>query len=319
VVSTAISVVKHGLDATIKFYKEPLSEPLPVVWPTLPVRMVDGSNFSLPASLDFTSVEGISATTRDLLSSVTSPWLDEDAIREFLNTTPYMSTLKGLVQCNFVRIQTCADRRSFFWSALQTLAVVICLAIVVKSIQLPYAEIILFAFAIPVFLYVTYGYSPTCAPLIPTCLLGDLFNLLDWVLPETVEWPDSLVTKPGCASVSCLRSCTDDPLVGFANYNDHAAWIMCEINRQWAIDTAFSMAGGNSIRMSILRKCMDVDMWSAQRICFSITLVNSMPLLVLASIALWMVPVACGAALSGIQFLVNLAFTFVLFVHSGQE
>jgi hypothetical protein len=168
-------------------------------------------------------------------------------------------------------------------------------------------------------MYVTYGYSPTCAPLLPTCLLRDLFDLLDWLLPESVEWPPSLVTRPGCTSISCMRSCTDDPLVGFANYNDHAAWVMCEIHRQWAIDTAFSMAGGNAIRMSILRKCMDVDAWSAQRICFAITVVNSLPLLVLAFLVLWMVPVVCGMALSGVQFAVNLAFTFVLFVNAGQE
>jgi hypothetical protein len=319
VVSTAISVVKNGLDATIKFYQEPLSDPLPVVWPTLPVRMLNGSNFSLPASFDLMSVEGLSAAARDVLSAVTSPWLDEDAIRAFLTNAPYMSTVKGLVQCNFARVQTCTDRRSFFWSALQTLVVVIGLAVALKALQLPYAEVILFVFTVPVFMYVTYGYSPTCTPLIPTCLLRDLFDLLDWFLPESVEWPPSLVTRPGCTSVSCMRSCTDDPLVGFANYNDHAAWVMCEIHRQWAIDTAFSMAGGNAIRMSILRKCMDVDAWSAQRICFAITVVNSLPLLVLAFVVLWTVPVVCGVVLSGVQFVVNLAFTFVLFVNAGQE
>ena len=317
IVSTAISVVKNGLDATIKFYNEPLSEPIPIVWPSLPVRMMD--NFSLPTSLDLTSIDGVSNTTKDILSSVTGAWMDEERIRHFLTDAPYMSMLKGLVQCNFTRIQTCSDRHSFFWSAVQTLAVAVIVAIVVKSLQIPYLEVILFACSVAVFMYVTYGYSPTCVPLIPTCLLSDLFGLLDWLLPESVQWPDALVTRPGCASVSCLRSCTDDPIIGFASYNDHAAWIMCEANQEWAVNTALAMTVDNPIRMSVLRKCTDPSMQSAQRICFSITLVNSMPLIVLVFFVLWLLPTVCAAALAGIQFVVNLAFTFVLFVHAGHE
>jgi hypothetical protein len=321
VVSTTLSVVKNGLDATIKFYKEPLSDPKPTVWPKLPVRIGAGnwSNISLPTSFDINNLDSVAQTARDALSTVTSTWLDEDEIRTFLADAPYMSTLKGLVQCNFVRVQTCSDRHSFFWSAIQTLVAIVIMAVLFKAVQVPYVEVVLFACAVPVFMYVNYGYSPTCLPLIPTCLLGDIFNLVDWLLPESVEWPDALVTEPTCTSVRCMRSCTDDPLVGFASYNDHAAWIMCEANQAWAVDTALSMAGGNPIRMSILRKCTDPSLWEAQRICFTITLVNSMPLIVLIFLLLWLLPTVCTAALSGIQFVVNLAFTFVLFVHAGHE
>jgi hypothetical protein len=288
-----------------------------VTWPSLPVRATD--NFSLPTSFDLLSLDGVSGAARDVLTAATVAWVDEEQIRRFLADAPYMSTLKGLVQCNFTRIQTCSDRHSFFWSAVQTLAVVVVVAIVVKTLQLPYIEVLLFICAVPVFMYVTYGYSPSCAPLIPTCLLGDLFGLLDWLLPASVQWPDALVTRPGCAAVSCLRSCTDDPIVGFASYNDHAAWIMCEANREWAVDAALAMAVDNPIRMSVLRKCTDPNTLTAQRICFSITLVNSVPLILLGLLVLWLVPTVCSAALAGIQFLVSLAFTFVLFVHAGYE
>jgi hypothetical protein len=44
-----------------------------------------------------------------------------------------------------------------------------------------------------------------------------------------------------------------------------------------------------------------------------------MPLIVLIFLLLWLLPTVCTAALSGIQFVVNLAFTFVLFVHAGHE
>jgi hypothetical protein len=322
VVSTTLSVVKHGLEVTIKFYKEPPTEPKPAVWPTLPVRLqaADWSNVSLPTSFDLADLSSVAQTAKDALSTSTSMWLDEDAVRSFLTDAPYMATLKRLVQCNFLRVQTCTERHSFFWTAVQTLAVIVVLAVLLKAAQVPYTEVIMFACAVPVFMYLTYGYSPTCLPLIPTCLLGDLFDLVDWMLPASVQWPDALVTEPGCDSIRCMRSCTDDPLVGFASYNDHAAWIMCEANPTWAVDTALSsMAGGNPLRMAILRKCPDPSTWSAQRVCFGITIVNSLPLIALFSLTLWLLPTACTAALSGVQFAINTAFTLVLFVHAGHE
>jgi hypothetical protein len=320
VASTTLSVVKHGLEVTIKFYKEPPTEPKPAVWPTLPVRLqaADWSNVSLPTSFD--DLSAVAQTARDTLSTTTSMWLDEDAVRSFLADAPYMATLKRLVQCNFLRVQTCTERHSFFWTAVQTLAAIVVLAVLLKAAQVPYTEVILFACAVPVFMYLTYGYSPTCLPLIPTCLLSDLFDLVDWMLPASIQWPDALVTEPGCDSIRCMRSCTDDPLVGFASYNDHAAWIMCEANPTWAVDTALSsMAGGNPLRMAILRKCADPSTWSAQRVCFGITLVNSLPLIALFSLTLWLLPTVCTAALSGVQFAINTAFTLVLFVHAGHE
>jgi hypothetical protein len=90
VVSTALSVVKNGLDATIKFYREPVIDPKPVTWPKLPVRMEGGnwSNISLPTSFDINNLDSIPQTARDVLSSATVAWLDEDEILHFLANAP---------------------------------------------------------------------------------------------------------------------------------------------------------------------------------------------------------------------------------------
>jgi hypothetical protein len=155
--------------------------------------------------------------------------------------------------------------------------------------------------------------------MIPTCLLKDSLDLLEWLLPETIAWPDGLTTEPGCTSVSCLRSCTKDPVVGFADFYDHAAWIMCEANPDEAISSALSMAVDSPVRLAIMRKCVDRGMRTAHRICFAITLVNSMPLLVLAIIALWLLPSLLSIALALVQFGLSTAFAFVIYVHSRED
>ncbi len=319
VVSTAINVVKNGLDATILYYQNPKSQPTPVTWPALPIKKQIQS-LTLAAPVDFSSLSAVSDSAKDILSNITDVWLDRDEIRGFLKTAPYMSTLKGFIQCNFTRIQTCEDRHSLFWSLVQTGLIVLVIGIAAKLVEIPYIDTVLALSFVLIFLYITYGYSPTCAPLLPTCLLSDAFGLLDWLLPSAITWPDSLVTQPDCASAACLRSCVNDPMVGYSSFYDHAAWIMCEMNPSWAVNTAFGLDTNDPVRMAVLRKCTDDSdsMRAAQRICFSITFVNSIPIFFAASIALWLLPSLFGIAAAALQFAANLLFTFVLFVHSRE-
>jgi hypothetical protein len=318
VASTAIDVVKRGLDVTFQFYSQPIPDPLPISWPTaLPFKA------ALPAlpdvqSIDITTLESTAESFTAIMSDLAHTWIDAEKVKSFLVETPYMPAFESLIQCNFTRIQTCKDRHSLFWSVIQTAVVMIILAIIIKGLQIPYADVVLLSFATSIFLYVTYGYSPSCVPLIPTCLLRDLLDIVNWLLPESIQWPDSMVTQPNCKSISCMRSCTADQTVGFVNYNDHVAWIMCEANLKWAIDTALSMPMDSPVRMSILRKCVLPELLPAQRICFAITLVNSMPLLILFAAALWLLPSAVGLLIAGVQFAVGMMFTFVLFVHANE-
>ena len=319
--STAIDVVKHGIDATILYYQQPMPQATPVIWPTLPVR---NDTFSIPSiclsTNDFTDVGSAADTLKDILSNVTDAWLDHNQVRSFVTTAPYMAMLKNVLQCNFTRIQTCDDRHPIIWGAFQTVVLILCIWFIAHVVSIPYVEAVLALLFLPTFMYLTYGYSPTCTPLIPVCLFSDAYAALDWLLPASIEWPSPLVNRTGCASVTCLKSCTHDPIVGYSSFYDHIAWIMCESNQPWASQTAFSFLNvGDSIRTAVLRKCtVDTsdDMKAAQRICFSITLVNSLPLLLLPLLILWIVPSILMILSSIVSSVTNLAFVFVLFLHS---
>ena len=79
------------------------------------------------------------------------------------------------------------------------------------------------------------------------------------------------------------------------------------------------MAVDSPIRMAILRKCVDASARAAQRVCFGITFVNSIPIFVLAAIALWMLPSVLSFATALVQFVLSSAFAFVIFVHSRDD
>jgi hypothetical protein len=320
-VSTALNVVRNGLESTIRFYQDPIPAVSPVVWPSLPTR----KNISLalppfPTNLDLSSltIKQISEATEELLSNLTEQLLDKDQISSVLVDAPYLQTIKGLIQCNFTRIQTCEGRRPLFWSAIQSLLVVLLLGLIGRVLDIPYIDALLVVAFVPIFMFITYGYSLTCAPLIPTCLLHDLFELVDSIMPDKIEWPEELVDYAGCRSSTCMRSCINDPVVGFKAWQDHLAWVMCEIDTEWSIDQATKYAQGDPFRASILRKCFisGDSMRAAQRICFAITIVRSAPFILLILFALWLIPSAGAIGLAVGQFIVNLLFTFVLFVHS---
>ena len=302
IASTTLNTIKNGLDATILYYQQPKPDPDPLPWPSLPLK----SNITI-VGFD--------------LENLTDAWLDTAQVRAFFSEAAYMSTVKGFIQCNFTRIQTCANRHSIIFSALQSACILLLLGAVIKTLGIPYAETVLLSWTVPVFLYVTYGYSPTCFPLIPTCLFSDVYDLLNWLLPPAIVWPDELVTKPNCSSPECMRSCISDPVVGYKTWHDHAAWIMCEADDDWAISTAFTFSVQDPTRTSILRKCVvnTYSMRSAQRICFAVTLINNAPLVAAGFLALWLLPSALAICTAALQFALNSAFMFLLYVHARED
>ena len=50
-----------------------------------------------------------------------------------------------------------------------------------------------------------------------------------------------------------------------------------------------------------------------------VTLANSVPSLLMVFLVLWVLPSAMGVCISTVQFVSNMLFTFVLFVHGNHE
>jgi hypothetical protein len=313
-VSTTINVVKNGLDVTMKFYQNTAPEPRKVKWPSLPIN--DNIHFSLSFPNSTTDLGAIVLQYADQV-------LNKTYIEDFLDQAPYAASIKSLIQCNFTRIQTCDDRYDLFWSTFQVIVVLLVVGIIGKLIEIPYIETILILFFVPLVMYSTYGYALTCAPLIPVCALRDLMVLLEYILPESIVWPNALVSTPNCVDISCMRSCTTELDIGFASWQDHLAWIMCEIDSSWCFRVSNTLSSDDPLRIAIRHKHdKGVDPEStltARRICFVVTLANSMPSLLTALVLLSLVPSAVGVCVAGFQFATTTLFSFVIFIHSGHD
>ena len=313
VVSTAINVVKNGLDVTMKFYQNTPPEPQKVGWPSLPINSNANLQLSMPNVSDVTGI----------ILHYTDQVLNRTSVSNFLDEAPYAKSIKSLVQCNFTRIQTCEDRYDLLWSVIQVSLMLLVIGIVGKLLEVPYIEAILILFFLPLVMYSAYGYALTCAPLIPTCALQDLLAILEYFIPESIEWPDALVTKPGCREVSCMRSCVNEPYIGFASWQDHLAWIMCEIDSAWCNKVANSLALDDPLRTAIKNKYYydgtdPESTRAARRICFAVTLANSVPFLLLGLLLLSLLPSVIGVCIAAAQFALNTLLSFVIFVH-GQR
>jgi hypothetical protein len=311
VVSTAVGVVKNGLDITMKFYQNTIPEPNVVKWPSLPLNDRVDIQTSLPNSTE------VGEIIRQYIDQV----FNKTYIDDYLDTAPYASGIKSLIQCNFTRIQTCSDRYDLFWSTFQVIVVLMLIGIVGRLLEIPYIEVLLVLFFFPLLMYSAYGYALTCVPLIPVCALRDLISVLDFVLPNTIAWPDALVTTPGCKEAKCMRSCVNELDIGFASWYDHLAWVMCETDSKWCLKVFNSLESTNPLKEAIRYKYPQGDnpesTRAARGICFTVTLVNSAPILMLALIVLWFIPSAIGMFIAGVQFIIATLFSFILFVHDN--
>lgn len=197
------------------------------------------------------------------------------------------------------------------------------IGIIGRLLEIPYTEGIIIIFFVPMVMYTAYGYALTCAPLIPVCALRDLLSLLDYLLPETIEWPTALVTQAKCREISCMRSCIDEPDIGFASWYDHLAWIMCETDAKWCNKIAVSLESDNPLKEALRNKYIQgVDPDStrtARGICFVVTLANSAPSFLAALFLLSLIPSLVGLCVSGAQFASNTIFSFLIYVHGNRE
>ena len=307
-VSTAVNVVEHAVASTMQYYTVPVADPLPVQWP----RVYDLIRSDV-ANLLANNITSLAAG----MPSAAAALINASVVESFLDNAQYGQWVSSLLQCNFTRIQTCEDRRDLFWSTLQVLIVILVIGIGCRLLEVPYADPILLLLVIPSVLYFTYGYAPTCAPLIPTCAFRDLVSLLNNLFPARIDWPEPLTTRPNCTSVSCLKSCKDDTIIGFSQWEDHVAWMMIEFGIPYNYDSPSSYS---RLSTALTRKSIDVlnpSMVFTQRICFAITAVNSVPVILFVSLLLWLVPSLIAVTVASVQFCASLLLSLVLFVHGG--
>jgi len=315
IVDTAADVFKNGLNITMMYYRQQRREPREAWVPSLPIPPLskwDAALFLIPESV---------WDAGEWMWSVAKILVNETQIVDFLDAPPYGDWTKTLVRCDFVQVQTCLDRRSLFWTAVNTLVIFVIATVCARVLGVPYVEVAVLLLYWPTVLYFAYGYNTLmCFPMMPTCLLSDAIGVLQYVFPERLQWPDELTTTANCTHASCMRSCVSDAAVGFSSIADHVAWTLCEIDADYCVQLGTTTTI-QALRDPLVRKGMmhavSQSMRTSQRICFAITLVYSFPMLLVVSLATSFLPVVVGIAASVAQFVFTMVVTMLIFVHSS--
>jgi hypothetical protein len=144
-----------------------------------------------------------------------------------------------VVRCDIKAVQTCYKWKKH---ALHVIAILLVyfVAVYVFSLVLGLgapAILLLSLFPYTV-MYMTYGYSPFCSPMVPVCIYEDFLWTARILLPVHVELPLVLYKNVSCTPVrdgpihpDCLRTCEDD-IFGYQDWYTVFAWWSVEFKVQ---------------------------------------------------------------------------------------
>eukprot|EP00961_Rhodomonas_salina_P164761 2220114-Rhodomonas_salina.5 len=147
--------------------------------------------------------------------------------------------MQDLTHCNIQHIMLCDTKAR---ALIPT--ILICGAgiwLVCKALWLSSGMMILvMTLLLPWFtMWYSYEYSPSCFPLVPTCLMHDVKVALDSTFPSHVQWPALLIHQDICSrdgvainpekrnTTNCFKSCAGDEFQ-FRSWIDPLAWFLCE-------------------------------------------------------------------------------------------
>ena len=135
--------------------------------------------------------------------------------------------LVSLTQCDLASTLTCSRHdKDLIMSTVVFALLFLLIHTVSGALGMGFLSI-LFLLSYPWFiLWYVFGMAPTCAPLLPTCLLSDVIATVEALLPRQILFPDKLVCD---ANQTCLRSCTE---LDFVAWVDPLAFAVCDTDQE---------------------------------------------------------------------------------------
>jgi len=135
--------------------------------------------------------------------------------------------LQTSVQCDLAAVITCSKHDK---DILMSTVVFVMLYLIILTFSTALGMgfmATLFFLSYPWFiLWYAFGMAPTCFPMVPPCLMGDIISTMEGLVPRAIVFPQNLL----CAGQSplnqtCLRSCTE---INFTSWVDPLAFAICD-------------------------------------------------------------------------------------------
>ncbi len=131
--------------------------------------------------------------------------------------------LLSLTRCDLASTLTCSRHDKDLLMSTVVFALLFLLLYAVGSALGVGFLATLFLLSYPWFiLWYVFGMAPSCAPLVPACLLSDVIAAVEGLLPRQILFPQNLVCDQ---NQTCLRSCAELDFVAWA---DPLAFAVCD-------------------------------------------------------------------------------------------
>ena len=234
--------------------------------------------------------------------------LSPSTVRTHMLRVP--DTLKSFLVCDVNTVMFCSEfRYSLFSGAVVVAVLTFVVAVILRTIGIPYVWTITGALYIPLVFFYSFGVSPLCFPMIPSCLGNEILEFLNMVIPDKLSWPQSLQKIPNCAedaSISaseCIVTCEQVPFV-YLDWTEPLAWVFCDVaidaciaTEKWlsasawvqGISTLKSLSEALD-RSAIVLQGTDDDMKTAFRLCAALTSWKTVPILLLCGLGVYALP-----------------------------
>jgi hypothetical protein len=151
-------------------------------------------------------------------------------------------------------------------------------------------------------MYMSYGYSPFCVPMIPVCIMDDLLWTVNSLFPDFIELPSSMYRSNACLANAqdyinkdCLIKCTD-PKFNYTHWYDVGAWWAVELHLEEPFQryASFVLSADDveNLEDQIILKlaCLDQNdssLITGNRICAALSLYKLLPYILLAFLLLF--------------------------------
>jgi hypothetical protein len=283
-----------------------------------------------------------------------------ESIVSFFTTSPHIprdvltarNLAKDMFMCDFESLMLCSrhNRRIFVSLVIAYWFYWICSTMLIRVGLTGIAGALIYAIPF-VTLWLAYGLSPLCVPMIPTCIMTDVVESVQIVLPAKITWPDTLQVYPGClgpkwydanativvpqqfenitrGAAECMRSCKQQPFY-FKSWEGTLAWVACSLDATSCKDLDIpyfpdfrrqtELYSGVILATTNATNFLPRDVYAAYSFCFWMTIAQAIPYLLLVLgilyLAVTMVQLPFMVAAAGMNCFVQA----IIYTHVGES
>lgn len=261
-----------------------------------------------------------------------------------LQETPFLGlayelpgVVTNMLRCNIEAQFFCTSHHySIFTSAVIAVLVLSLMGAIFTFSGLPIVSTFLSIIGFTsLVLFISFEYSPACAPLIPTCFFSSMVDDVVTFLPNNITIPTSLLScqhdqRESVPPANCIIECSSEPF-HFVDFSSNIAWILCGYMHCQTVEDYVATPGnmysmvmgvpaGLTLQSALYRSRLvlstgDSNMIDGFAWCNGLNMYQILPLAVIAVGALTAIPLLVAVVLRSFVGLVRTAFSVYALSH----